>query len=41
MNNDPWDWRKPSESPAEALGTGLLMLALICISIVCLALISP
>lgn len=41
MNTDPWDWRKPSESPAEALGTGLLMLALICASIVLMAALSP
>lgn len=41
MNYDPWDWRKPSETPAESIGTGLLMLALICVCIVCLAMIQP
>ena len=41
MNYDPWDWRKPSESPAEALGTGLLMLTLICGLIVLMAAYAP
>ena len=41
MNYDPWDWRKPSENPAESIGTGLLMLALICGLIVLMAAYAP